>query len=218
MKLIVYFLKFREKMYSSSEPKDNDNTFGKSIKYGLIAQESPNIKVYEIFNSYFTNSNPISYKIKDENHYEFCHQLFPDKTETINNLREIEKIYKKYENFNFFLVFIDIQSSKSIDFIDSAINAVMDAGENSYIKKCYIFGFYKDDNNPKIPEEKIITILEAKGIDYFYFKYKDDDIDKFTKIMERIITESNNIMVEKNLNQKHSELVLDQSKSRCIVL
>ena len=94
----------------------------------------------------------------------------------------------------------------------------MDAGENSYIKKCYIFGFYKDDNNPKIPEEKIITILEAKGIDYFYFKYKDDDIDKFTKIMERIITESNNIMVEKYLNQKHSELVLDQSKSHCIVL
>ena len=212
------FLKFGEKMSSSSEPKNNDNTFGKSIKYGLIAQESPNINVYEIFNSYFTNSKPNSYKIKDENHYEFCHQLFPDKTETINNLREIEKIYKKYENFNFFLVFIDIQSSKSIDFIDNVINAVIDAGESSYIKKCYVFGFYKDDNNPKIPEEKIITILEAKGIDYYYNKYKDDDIDKFTKSMERIINDCNNIMAEKVLAQKHSELVLDQSKSRCVIL
>jgi hypothetical protein len=212
------FLKFGEKMSSSSEPKNNDKTFGKSIKYGLIAQESPNINVYEIFNSYFTNSKPNSYKIKDENHYEFCHQLFPDKTETINNLREIEKIYKKYENFNFFLVFIDIQNSKSIDFIDNVINVVIDAGETSYNKKCYVFGFYKDDNNPKIPEEKIITILEAKGIDYYYNKYKDDDIDKFTKSMERIINDCNNIMAEKVLAQKHSELVLDQSKSRCVIL
>ena len=205
-------------MSSSSEQKDNDNTFGKSIKYGLIAQESPYIKVYELFNSYFSYSKPNSYKIKDENHYEFCHQLFPDKTETINNLRNFEKIFEKYENLNFFLVFIDIQSSKSIDFIDNAINAVIDAGDNNNIKKCYIFGFYKDDNNPKIPEEKIITILEAKEIDYYYCKYKDGEIDKFTKTMEGIVKDCNNIMIEKYLNQKHSELALDQSKSRCIVL
>ena len=205
-------------MSSSTEQKPNDNKSGTSIKYGLIAQESPYIKVYDIFNSYFTNSKPISYKIKDENHYEFCHHLFPEITETINNLRKIEKIYEKYENFNFFLVFIDIQNSNSIDFIDDAINAVIDAGVNTYIKKCYIFGFYNDDNNPKIPEEKIITILEAKGIDYYYCKYKDDDIDKFTKSMEGIINDCNNIMVEKYLDQKHSELVLDKSKSNCVLL
>ena len=205
-------------MSSPSEPKNNNKKFGISINYGLIAQESPYINVYEIFNSYFTNSNPKSFKIKDENHYEFSHQLFPDITEKINNLRETEKIYEKYANFNFFLVFIDIQNSKAIDFIDNVINAVIDAGENSFIKKCYIFGIYKDNSNPKISEEKIITILEAKGIDYYYCKYKDNDIDKFTKFMEGIINDCYNIMIEKCLDQKHSELVLDQSNSRCVIL
>ena len=63
------------------------------------------------------------------------------------------------------------------------------------LKSGIFFWFYNDDNNSKIPEEKIITILEAKGIDYYYCKYKDDDIDKITKSMEGIINDCNNIMV-----------------------
>ena len=46
-----------------------------------------------------------------------------------------------------------------------------------------------------MPEERITTIIDAKGIEYFYSQIKIDDIAKFCKIMEGIINDSNTIMV-----------------------
>ena len=139
--------------------------------------------------------------------------LFPNLTITINNLRKIENKYTKYNQFNFFLILIDIQTS-CIDFLDKALDAIIDAGDNNYNKKSYILGFFEDNNKKSIPEDRITTIIDAKGIEYYYFPIKINDIEKYSKIMEGIISDSNTIMVEKFLDQKHSELGLDNSKSQ----
>ena len=202
-------------MSSSENNSQNAENFKKhdSIKYGLISQGKSCIKVYDLINSYFTNSKPSKYLIKDEFHYEFSPSLFPNLIITINNLRKIENIYTKYTQFNFFLILIDIQTT-CIDFLDKALDAIVDAGENSNtIKKSYVFGFFGDKNKKTIPEERITTIIDAKGIEYYYSQIKIDDIEKFCNIMEGIIGDSNTIMIEKFLDQKHSELTLDNSNS-----
>ena len=202
-------------MSSSENNSQNAENFKKhdSIKYGLISQGKSCIKVYDLINSYFTNSKPSKYLIKDEFHYEFSPSLFPGLIITINNLRKIENIYTKYTQFNFFLILIDIQTT-CIDFLDKALDAIVDAGENSNtIKKSYVFGFFGDKNKKTIPEERITTIIDAKGIEYYYSQIKIDDIEKFCSIMEGIIGDSNTIMIEKFLDQKHSELTLDNSNS-----
>ena len=41
--------------------------------------------------------------------------------------------------------------------------------------------------------------------------------NKFKNIIELIVNDSNTIMLEKFLDQKHSELIPDNSKSSCII-
>ena len=198
---------------NNNSQNDENQKKHDSIKYGLISQGKSCIKVYDLINSYFTYSKPSKYLIKDEFHYEFSPSLFPGLIITINNLRKIENIYTKYTQFNFFLILIDIQTT-CIDFLDKALDAIVDAGENSNtIKKSYVFGFFGDKNKKTIPEERITTIIDAKGIEYYYSQIKIDDIEKFCSIMEGIIGDSNTIMIEKFLDQKHSELTLDNSNS-----
>ena len=204
-------------MSSTESPKKNESKKSNTIKFGLISQDNSNINVYDLIISYFKNSKPIKYTIKDEFHYEFTPISLSHLTITINNLRKIENIMGKYNLCNFFIIFIDIQNSNCIDFLEKAIDVIIDAGENTFNKKCYIFGFYKDNDKQNIPEEKITIIIEAKGIEYYYCQIKNDDIDKFSKIMERVIGNCNTIMIEKFLDQKHSELVLDNSNSKCYV-
>ena len=158
----------------------NDENLKKhdTIKYGLISQGKSCINVYDLINSYFTNSKPNKYLIKDEFHFEFSPSIFPNLLITINNLRKIENIFTKYNQFHFFLILIDIQTS-CIDFLDKALDAIIDAGDNNINKKSYIFGFFGDNTNKIIPEERITTVIDAKGIDYFYSQIKIDDIDKF---------------------------------------
>ena len=201
---------------NNSQDEENQKMHN-SIKYGLISQDKSCINVYDLIKSYFTNSKS-KYLLKDEFHYEFSPSIFPHITITINNLRKIENIYTKYNQFNFFLILIDIQTS-CIDFLDKAIDAIIDAGDNNYNKKCYIFGFFEDNNKKSIPEERITTIIDAKGIEYYYSQIKIDDVEKYCKIMEVVISDSNTIMVEKFLDQRHSELGLDNSKSQshCLI-
>ena len=201
-----------------SEKNDpNNKSKPNTIKFGLISQESTYINVFDLINSYLKNSKTSNYNIKDENHYEFSPHSLPTITINIYKLKKIENIIEKYQYFNFFMIFIDAQNSNTNDFLEKAVDTIVDAGENNYNKKCYILGFFKEENNEIIPEEKITTILEAKGIDYYYCQNKDDDIKNFTKSLDRIINDSNTIMVEKYLDQKHSELILDHSNSHCSV-
>ncbi len=206
-----------------SSPPENNNSNNKpklsnSLKYGLISQPKSNINPSEIINSYLEVVKPEKYIKKDEFHYEFSISSFSQLTISINNLRKIQNIIEKYSRFDFLIIFIDIQNTNCIDFLEKSVDTFIDAGESSYImKKCYIFGFFQDDDKKAVPEEKITTIIDAKGLEYFYFQMKNDDIEKFRKIMEKIIGESNTILVEKFLDQKHSELVLDNSNSKCSI-
>jgi hypothetical protein len=110
---------------------------------------------------------------------------------------------------------LQIDSTKS--FLEKVIDIIVEADDNNLNKKCYIYGFYKnnENENEKISEEKITSILEAKGIEYYYNEIILDDIESFSKLVECTINDCNTIMIEKYLAQKHSELASDTSNSHC---
>ena len=185
------------------------------IKYGLISSQSNNINVKEIFTSYFKTLKEDNYKIKRENHYEFIIPNYPDLTLSIV-ISSLEKIIEIYSIFNFFIIFFDMEDSNVIKFLDKTIDTIVSKGDNTFNKKFYILGFYSE-NKKVITKERAATIIEAKGIDYFFNEIKMDENmnNTFKKIIELIVTDSNTIMLEKFLDQKHSELILDNSKSHC---
>ena len=186
------------------------------IRYGLISQGKSCTNIYNIMKSYLKTSKIKEYIIKDEYNYEFTLESLPQLVISMNDLKTLENLYKKYSIFNFFMILIDIQSSKSIEFLETAIDTIIDAGErDNSNKKCYIFGFYSKDNAKMVPEENITTILDAKGIEYYYCTLKNDENNKFENLIESIINDSNTIMIEKFLDLKHSELIIDRSKSHC---
>ena len=187
------------------------------IKYGLISSNSNIINVKEIFASYFKTLKEDKYKIKRENHYEFFTPNIPNLTISIV-ISPLEKIIEIYSIFNFFILFIDMEDSNIIQFLDKTIDTIVSKGEITFNKKFYILGFFSE-NKKSITKERATTIIEAKGIDYLFNEIKiDENMDnKFKKAIELIVNDSNTIMLEKFLDQKHSELILDNSKSNCII-
>jgi hypothetical protein len=187
------------------------------IKFGLISSNSSDINIKEIFTSYFKTLKEDKYKIKRENHYEFNPPNFPHLTISIIIMSSIDKIKEKYSNVNFFMLFIDMQDKNTINFLDKAIDAIISAGDECINKKCYIIGFYSSETKI-LSSQRATTIIEAKGIDYYFSEIKKDQdmIKKFSKLIELMVNDTNTIMVEKFLDQKHSELILDNSKSKCI--
>ena len=189
-----------------------------TIRYGLICSNPSAINIKEIFTQYFSTLKQDKYQIKRENHYEFTPSNFPDLAISIIIISSIEKIKEKFSNINFFMLFIDLQDEGSINFLDKAIDTIIDSGADCINKKCYIFGFCSKDKKV-LSNQRVTTIIEAKGIDYYFNDInKDDDMNnKFKKLIELVVSDSNTIMVEKFLDQKHSELILDNSKSKCII-
>lgn len=206
-----------ESLHSSLKHNELNNKEKKSnsIKFGLLSQPKSCINVFDLINSYLKTSKINTYIIKDENHFEFTTHMLPELTVSINNLRKIDNLLNKYNLCNFFIIFIDIQNIKSLDFLENVINTIIDLSENNYNKKCYIFGFYGENNNKIIPKERITIIIDAKEIEYYYCCLKNNEIDKFSQLMEQIINDSNTLMVEKFLDQKHSQLIVDNSNSNC---
>ena len=186
------------------------------IKYGLISSDFKNINIKELFISYFKTLKEDKYKIKKENHYEFSIPNFPNLTISIV-ISTLEKISKILSTFNFFILFIDMEDSNIINFLDNIIDTIISKEENCFNKKFFIFGFSK--NKSVISNERATTIIEAKGIEYYFSEIKIDENlgNKFKKMIELIINDSNNIMVEKYLDHKHSELIPDNSKSHCFI-
>ena len=104
-----------------------------------------------------------------------------------------------------------------IDFLDITMDTIISKGENCFNKKFFIIGF--SGNKNVITNERATTIIEAKGIEYYFAEIKKDENinNKFKKMIELIINDSNNIMLEKYLDHKHSELLPDNSKSHCFI-
>jgi hypothetical protein len=212
---------------SSTEEKDNnkneDNNNQKkqnSIKIAIISQQSSYIDVYKLFDSCFKYSKLEYYKIKNEDKYEFSLLNFPQLLISIYNIKNIENIENIHQKdnilFNFFIILIDIQNKNTISYIDKTIDAIIEDDDN-IDQKAYIYGFYYNNNNERYTEDKISSILETKGIDYYYNEIKSDDIETFSKLIECTVNDCNAIMIENLLAQKQKELNKDKSNSNCFI-
>ena len=202
----------------TNKTNDNNDKKPNSIKLGIISQESSYINVFELFDSYFKYSKPDPCKIKDENKYEFSLLRIPQLSISVYNIQKIEDIHNKYNNIiHFYLIFIDINNKTTISFLDKTIDEIVDVDDNTLNQKCYIYGFFQNKNNDKINEETITTMLEAKGIEYYYNEIKNDDVESFSKLLDNTINDCNSILIEKFMIQKQNELLKDQSKSHCLI-
>ena len=188
------------------------------IKIGLISQESSYINVNDIFNSYFEKSKPDPCEIKDQNRYHFSLLNLPQILISINHFKSMEEISDNNKEYNFYLIFIDLHNSNTYSYLEKVIDIIMEADDNNFNKKSYIYGFFQNKENEKISEEKITGLLESKGIEYYYNEIKINDFESFSKLIEMTINDCNTIMIEKYLAQKHSELLTDKSNSKCIII
>jgi len=212
-----------EKITSSSNKKnkkknesDKDNS-KESIKYALFCETSSYINVNELFKTYFENSKPDPCKIKNQNNYIFSFLSTPQILLTINHFKKLEDANSYYNLFQFFLIFIDTQNISS-NFLEKTIEIIIDSDENSLNKKFYIIGFYQENDNEKMNQKDIINTANSKGIDYNYNEVNINDIESFGKILEKITNDSHNILIEKYLNQKQSDLIGDdKSNSQCLI-
>ena len=199
----------------------NEKNASKKLRLLLFSQQSPFIDIYSIFIKYFENSKLNYYNIRDKNHYEFSLKSFPDLSILINYYQEKKENEKsdKYNIYNFFLIFIDIQQKyeNTNNFLDETFDKIIAFSEDNLNKKYYIFGFYSNDDKEKINKNNIETNLESKGIEYLYYEIKKDDLENFKNNLKFIINDCNSIMIEKFLEQKQNELIPDASKSKCIL-
>ena len=200
-------------MSSKKNPEENEI---KSIKYGIIYQNSPIIKISELFQFYFEKSNPNIIK-KEENEYEFTlnennnlHYSFTVITEeSMKNLSTI------YSNFNFFLIFIDIQKKESLQNLEQYIDKLIACSE-AVTKKSYIFGAYKKNNKIIHKDENISAILNCKGVDYEYSEIDINLNEDFPKGVEYIIEDSKEIMEESKYEEMKDNIEKDKARS-CVI-
>ena len=139
--------------------KDQNNKEKKSssIKLGLISQNSSYINVYELFNNYFEKTKPNPCKIKEEKYFEFSLLNLPQLPIIINHFKNIEDINDKYNIYNFFLIFIDLQNITTNTFLETTIDIIIEADESNVNKKCYnILKFYYMHDKNRINKPPII--------------------------------------------------------------
>ena len=206
-------------MSNSKENKRVETNNKKTkIKIGLISQESTYININDIFNSYFEKSKPDPCEIKEQNRYYFSLLNLPQILISIYCFKSIKEINDNNKVYNFYLIFIDLHNSNAYSYLEKVIDIIMEADDNNFNKKSYIYGFFFFFENEKMSEEKITGLLESKGIEYYYNEIKINDIESFSKLIEMTINDCNTIMIEKYLAQKHSELLTDKSNSKCIII
>ena len=189
----------------------------KSIKYGIISQNSTLIKISDLFKYYFEKSNATIIK-NEEKEYEFTLESHKDTHYIFKVLNEeaMKNILHLYSSLNFFLIFIDIQSTVALKNLENYVDKLISCSQD-ITKKSYIFGAFKESNLIVNSDEKISTILNCKGIDYEYSEININLNEDFPKGMEYIIEDSKEIMEEMK-----SEEILDkreQEKQRlCIIV
>jgi hypothetical protein len=202
----------------SSEPKKN------SIKYGIIYQNSDIIHIKDYFNSYFEKEKPNIIKNTDKG-FEFS-RVDENNNNNNNNTKvfcfsvltesDMKKIYDLYNYFNFFLIFIDIQSNEDLTYLESIIDKLIDCSEDN-TKKCYIFGFFNNENKSINKDEQITNILNCKGIDYEYSEININSNEEFPKGIEYIIEDSKEIMEEIEIQEVNNKRDKNQAKSCQII-
>ena len=161
--------------------KQKENLNQKTLKYGILSHNSDLININELFNIYFEAIKPNILK-NDPKEYSFNLNNFENVIFSFNLMKEEEmkNIYELYHIFDFFLIFIDIQSSACIKILELYINQIIDCSKDN-TKKSYIFGIYKDEDKIINKDEKITTILNCKGIDYEYSEINIKKKRRFSK-------------------------------------
>ena len=182
------------KKNNNNQPSEKNEI--KSIKYGIISQNSTLIKISDLFKYYFEKSNATIIK-SEEKEYEFTLESYKDIHYIFRVLNEdsMKNIFHLYSSLNFFLIFIDIQSTVALKNLENYVDKLISCSQD-ITKKSYIFGAFKDSNLIVNSDEKISTILNCKGIDYEYSEININLNEDFPKGMEYIIEDSKEIMEE----------------------
>lgn len=190
----------------------------KNIKIGIIAQNTNSLNVYSLFNTYFGFSKPKHSNIKSEHYFEFVPSFDEEISVALRHVTEFAKVYETYKWFNTFIIMIYIQDKNALTELEKIVNCIMNASEKD-AKKCYVFGFFEDESNDNLPEVKITTMLDAKGIDYEYTDLNINETAQFTKVMEYVVNDSCDIVKNKMLHEKEKKDVHndDKSKSHCFI-
>ena len=200
----------------SSNNKNKNNLIKdiiRKIRFGIIIQNSPFIKINELFELYFEKSKPIIIK-KEQNEYEFT--LNEDKNfRLIFDILTDElmgKIQQIYSSFNFFMIFIDIQNSTALKNLENDINKLT-AYSYETMKKFYIFGAFQENNLIVNKKEKINTILNCKGIDFEYSELNINSNEDFQKRMELVIEDIKEILEEQESEEIKNKMEGERLKS-----
>ena len=200
----------------SSNNKNKNNLIKdiiRKIRFGIIIQNSPFIKINELFELYFEKSKPIIIK-KEQNEYEFT--LKEDKNfRLIFDILTDElmgKIQQIYSSFNFFMIFIDIQNSTALKNLENDINKLT-AYSYETMKKFYIFGAFQENNLIVNKKEKINTILNCKGIDFEYSELNINSNEDFQKRMELVIEDIKEILEEQESEEFKNKMEGERLKS-----
>ena len=200
----------------SSNNKNKNNLIKdiiRKIRFGIIIQNSPFIKINELFELYFEKSKPIIIK-KEQNEYEFTLKedqnfrlIFDILTDEL-----MEKIQQIYSSFNFFMIFIDIQNSTALKNLENDINKLT-AYNYETMKKFYIFGAFQENNLIVNKKEKINTILNCKGIDFEYSELNINSNEDFQKRMELVIEDIKEIFEEQESEEFKNKMEGERLKS-----
>ena len=203
------------KKNNNNQPSEKSEI--KSIKYGIISQNSTLIKISDLFKYYFEKSNATIIK-SEEKEYELNLESFKDIHYIFRVLNEdsMKNIFHLYSSLNFFLIFIDIQSTVALKNLENYVDKLISCSQD-ITKKSYIFGAFKDSNLIVNSDEKISTILNCKGIDYEYSEININLNEDFPKGMEYIIEDSKEIMEEMKSDELMEKREEEKQRSCTIV-
>ena len=204
-------------MLKNNDKQPSEKNELKAIKYGIISQNSTLIKINELFKYYFEKSNAIVIK-NEEREFEFTLEKNKDLHYIFRVLNEeaMKNIFQLYASLNFFLIFIDIQSTVALKNLENYVDKLI-ACSQDITKKSYIFGAYKDEKLIVNNDEKINTILNCKGIDYEYSQININLHEDFPKGVEYIIEDSKEIMEEMKSDEILEKIESEKQRS-CTIL
>ena len=217
----MYDSQASQKINSSSQSLgENNYKITTIITLGLLVHNSTLFNLYKLFSNYFLKSKPLNYQIKNENHYEFNPNDFPNENIKIHKIGNLKKLKEQFGIYKQFLIFLDIQQGNCLTILDEILNVIIDCSERNFVKKSYIFGFYEQRKLEILIVEKIKLIVDAKQITYEYNQINYKNENEFNDAMEFCIQDINEIEISRLKGANEEEIInnIDHSSSKCILM
>ena len=190
----------------------------KELKLGLISQNTPTLNPFSLYSSLFNSIHPKSTIIKSQHSFQYIPAEDPSLKISLRQITQLDKLKEMYNYFHSIIIMVDIQKDSTLKELSSFLDCILEASDYEP-RKVYIFGFYQGSLTKQIQENKFTKIIDAKNIDYEYIDLDVRDIKEFSKVMDYLVKESIENEMNKNKENKHSDMVLDidNSKSNCII-